>query len=353
MNIKQLTTNLSPNEAILLTSPQSLKYYTNYVGSNGTVFAFDGKAYFFTDFRYIEQVKRDCVGFTLIEIKSTHETASIIKEKCEANNITTIYFEESHMTVKAANAFKEQLNNIQFKDGDARISEPRKIKSESEVQAIAKAAAIADQAFNHLIRFIQRGMTEKEIAIELEFTMKKQGATALSFDSIIAAGPNGAMPHATPSNRPLQDGDLVVMDYGCMVDGYCSDMTRTIAMGEISDELRNIYDITFQAQAHAMQNIKPGMSCKEADALARDMIESAGYGAYYGHGLGHGVGVEIHEAPRVSFSSEETITEGMIITVEPGIYLPGKGGVRIEDLTHVTKDGLVALSSSPKDLIVL
>jgi len=231
--------------------------------------------------------------------------------------------------------------------------ESRMIKDETELQTIAKAEAIGDAAFTHILDYVKPGVTEADIALEIEFFMKRQGASKLSFDTIVASGPNSSMPHAQVTNRKLQMGDFVTMDFGCVYQGYCSDMTRTVAIGEPTEEMRKVYQIVFDANIRAMEAIREGVKCNEIDAVARDYIKSQGYGDYFGHGLGHGVGLDIHEEPRFSPKCDVITKENMVITDEPGIYLPGRFGVRIEDLVVVKKDGYEKLSHSDKQLIVL
>ena len=227
------------------------------------------------------------------------------------------------------------------------------VKDQAELEKLERAEAIGDAAFSHIVNLIKPGISEAEIALELEFFMKKQGASGLSFDTIVAGGPNSSMPHAQVTERRIQQGEFVTMDFGCVYQGYCSDMTRTVAVGEPSEEMRQVYQIVLEANRRAMEQIREGQTCSFIDSLARDYIREQGYGDYFGHGLGHGVGLDIHEEQRFSPKCDVVTKEHMAITVEPGIYLPGKFGVRIEDLVVVTKDGYETLSHSAKELMIL
>jgi Xaa-Pro aminopeptidase len=227
------------------------------------------------------------------------------------------------------------------------------IKTSSEIKILKEAAAIADAAFKHILDFLRPGISELDVSNELEFFMRKQGATSSSFDIIVASGLRSALPHGVATDKIIEKGDFVTLDYGAYYNGYVSDITRTLAVGKPSEELINIYDIVLEAQLRGMAGIKPGMTGREADALTRNLIEEKGYGQYFGHSTGHGIGLEVHEGPALSFRSDIILEPGMAVTVEPGIYLPGVGGVRIEDDTIVTIDGNEALTHSTKELIIL
>jgi len=233
------------------------------------------------------------------------------------------------------------------------IDKPRMVKDDNELGLLRRAEQIGDEAFDHILTILKPGITEREISLELEFFMKKQGASKLSFDTIVASGPNSSMPHAQVTDRVVQNGDFVTMDFGCVYKGYCSDMTRTVAVGTPTDEMKKVYQIVLDANLRAMDGIKAGVKCSDIDALARGYISDKGYGDYFGHGLGHSVGLQIHEEPRFSPKCDVITEENMVITDEPGIYLPGKFGVRIEDLVVVRKDGYERLSKSPKELIII
>jgi Xaa-Pro aminopeptidase len=234
------------------------------------------------------------------------------------------------------------------------VSASRQIKTAEEVERIRAASALAEGVLADVTAAIQAGITERDLAAEFEYEFKRRGASGASFDTIALFGARSSLPHGAPGDTALTHGDIVLLDFGCRLDGYCSDLTRTYAFGRIpSPWFEEVYDLTLTAQTIALEAIRPGKTGREVDAVARDLITEAGYGVNFGHGLGHGVGIEIHEGPRLNKESDTTLVEGMIVTVEPGVYVPGKGGVRIEDLVVVTKDGCEILSSAPKELRVL
>jgi Xaa-Pro aminopeptidase len=229
----------------------------------------------------------------------------------------------------------------------------RSIKTENEVESIVKAQRIAEDAFNHILKFIKVGVTEKEIALELDFYMLRNGGEGLSFETIAVSGKNSSMPHGVPCDKKVENGDFITMDFGTIINGYHSDMTRTVAVGFATDEMKNVYDAVLKAQKNCLDNIKAGISCKDGDMFARSVINDSGYGKYFTHSTGHGVGVEIHEFPNLSPASDSILQVGNIVTVEPGIYIPGKFGVRIEDMALITENGCRNLTNAPKELIIL
>ena len=233
------------------------------------------------------------------------------------------------------------------------IEKLRMIKTDDEIRTIRRAAEIADEAFSHILTFIKPGVTELEVSNELEFFMRRLGASESSFDTIVASGKRSALPHGVATGKTIENGDMVTLDFGALYDGYVSDITRTVAVGEPTEELKKIYHIVLEAQMRACSALKPGMTGKEADAVARDYIKDHGYGEAFGHSTGHGIGLEVHEGPGLSFRSDTVLKPGMVVTVEPGIYVPGLGGVRIEDDVLITEDGCELLTSSPKELIIL
>src|SRR5690625_216042 len=235
------------------------------------------------------------------------------------------------------------------------VEQIRGIRDDNELQTMQQAIDLTDEAFRHIVSFLTPGRTEKEIALELEMFMRRQGAEALSFPPIVASGPNGALPHAVPTDRPLEKGDLVTLDFGCIVDGYCSDLTRTVAIGEASEQAKTLYDIVLRAQLAGIQAVEPGRTGKEVDKTARAVIEDAGYGQHFGHGLGHGIGLNVHEQyPRLSpMQGDVVLQAGMVCSVEPGIYIPDWGGIRIEDLVVVRSVGCDVLSKADKQLLIV
>lgn len=227
------------------------------------------------------------------------------------------------------------------------------IKTEQEIQSISKAAALGDRCFSYILGFIKPGMSEKQIAAEIKWFLITNGAEGLAFDTISVSGKRSCLPHGEPTDKRIEKGEFLTLDFGAVIDGYCGDMTRTIAIGSVTDEMRRIYDVVLEAQLAAMDFIKAGVRCFDADKTARDIIVNAGYGEYYPHGLGHGVGTLVHEAPTLNAKSEEILETNMVITIEPGIYIPDKFGVRIEDLAIVTDFGIINKVESQKELIIL
>lgn len=336
-------------DVFLVSSPVNRRYLTGFTGSAGLVWISGTRQAILTDFRYLEQVKAECPGWELIHIESYIESLKILIAE---DKVKTIGFEKEYVTVNQMDEWQEKLG-VEFTGIKGWVEELRMIKTEDEVANIRKAAAIADEAFAKLLPTIRSGLTEREIALELEFLMRKAGASAMSFDPIVASGPRSALPHARPGERILSVGDFLVLDFGCKVNGYCSDMTRTLVIGEPEEKHLLIYDLVLEAQLRSLEAIAPGKTGVEIDTIARNIISEAGYGEYFGHGLGHSLGLEVHESPRLSKLDQTVLQPGMIVTVEPGVYLPDFGGVRIEDLVLVTEDGYEVLSSTFKELYVV
>ncbi|NPC93269.1 aminopeptidase P family protein [Bacillus sp. WMMC1349] len=339
-------------EGLLVTSQVNLQYMTGFTGSSGLAVISEDRAVFITDFRYTEQAKRQVVnGFEIIEHTGgmSATTVDVIKEM----GLKKIGFEQDKMTYGMYANYKHALGAVEFIPVSRSVERLRLIKSSEEIKILKEAAKIADAAFSHILTVIKPGMTEISVANELEFYMRSQGADHSSFDMIVASGLRSSLPHGVASSKIVEKGDFVTLDFGAYYKGYCSDITRTIAVGEPSDELKNIYQIVFEAQMIGMTNIKPGISGKQADAYTRDHITSKGYGDYFGHSTGHGLGMEVHESPALSVRSDQTLERGMVVTVEPGIYIPGTGGVRIEDDIVLTDKGNESLTHSAKHLIIL
>ena len=350
-------------DALIITDGYNMHYLSGYKGHTGCMLVFKDKQYILTDSRYTEQVEIEAPEYTCVDVNLDGYSKTLSKlimtyfDNSKEN--INIGFENEHISYRQYNAFYDEFtdkfgakfNLIELKE---EISNLRMIKTEEEIANIARAQAIGDEAFRYILTYIKPGMTEQDVALELEYTMRKLGATGLSFDTIAASGPNSSLPHAVPTDRVLRNGDFLTMDFGCVYKGYCSDMTRTVFIGnEPNDKQREIYNIVLKAQTEAMKLIKPGVKCSDVDVCARKIIADAGYGDYFGHGLGHSVGLYIHEEPRCSRKCDTILEEGMTMTVEPGIYLPGEFGVRIEDLVVVTKDGYKNLTSSDKSLICI
>lgn len=338
--------------AILITNPANRRYLSGFTGSAGTLIVSPDRALLATDFRYYEQVEKQSPQFELVKIED--KFTALLPDLVGEMGIQQLGFESDDVTV----ALHERLANVlpegmEFVATSGVVEELRAVKDEDELAKLRRAIALGDAAYAYIAGFMQPGMTERQVAWELESFMRTHGAEKLSFEVIVAAGPNGAMPHAHPTDRPIQVGEPVVMDFGAVVDGYCSDMTRTVALGQAGERYHEVYEIVLQAQQAALQDIWPGMTGQEADAIARQFITEAGYGDAFGHSLGHGVGLMVHEKPSVGrLSDKEVLQAGMVFSVEPGIYLPGEFGVRIEDLVVLREDGPEELSHAIKEPIL-
>ncbi|MCD7033193.1 Xaa-Pro peptidase family protein [Metabacillus sp. GX 13764] len=338
-------------DGLLITGEYNRRYATGFTGSSGVGVLSQDKAVFLTDFRYTEQASKQVDEFEVVEHKGP-----IIKEaadKAKELGIKRLGFEQDHMTFALYNQYKEALSGIELVPVSGTIEKLRLIKSPEEIKILKEAAEIADAAYTHILQYVRAGLKEIDVANELEFFMRKNGAASSSFDIIVASGYRSALPHGAASGKVIEKGDFVTLDFGAYYKGYCSDITRTFAVGEPSDQLKEIYAVVLESQLRAMNGIKPGMTGKEADALTRNYITEKGYGEYFGHSTGHGLGLEVHEGPALSVRSETLLEPGMVVTVEPGIYLSGIGGVRIEDDTVITDAGNEALTTSSKELIIL
>ncbi|MGJ9456942.1 M24 family metallopeptidase [Oceanobacillus sp. CF4.6] len=350
--LKKLRNTLESNEmdAILITSPINRRYITGFTGTAGVALISKIEAIFITDFRYTEQATEQTKNFNIIE--HTHPIESEIANQLKLLGIQRLGFEKDYVTYAQFENYNKNLN-VSLVPISGLIEEIRLIKTSEELDIMKKAAKIADDAFEHIQSFIKPGVKEIDVSNELEFFMRRQGATASSFDTIVASGLRSAFPHGVASEKEIQNGELVTLDFGALYQGYCSDITRTIAVGEISSELREIYDIVLEANLRGVNGTKPGLTGKEADALTRDYIKEKGYGEYFGHSTGHGLGLEVHEGPGLSYRSDKILEKGMVVTVEPGIYINGLGGCRIEDDIVITETGNERLTFAPKELIQL
>ncbi|MFJ7973287.1 M24 family metallopeptidase [Psychrobacillus sp. NPDC096389] len=338
-------------DGILVTDGINRRYLTDFTGSAGTVLISKTEAYLLVDFRYTSQAIAQTKDFTVKEI----DRAIIFEEitnLAESLGINKLGFEQQHVSYQYYSEFSKYAK-ADLVPLSGVVEKLRMFKSESEIAILKKAAEISDAAFSHILTVIRPGITEIEIANELEFHMRKLGATSSSFDMIVASGVRSALPHGVASEKVVEQGDMITLDFGAYYNGYCSDMTRTIAVGEPDFKLKEIYTIVSGALEHALAGIKAGMTGKEADALTRDYISEKGYGEYYGHGMGHGIGLYIHEDIFMNPKCEQLIEEGMVLTVEPGIYIPNLGGVRIEDDIILKKDGIEIITKSNKELIIL
>lgn len=337
-------------QALLITNPYNRRYIANFTGTAGVALITEDNAYFITDFRYVEQAKRQAVGFEIVQHVGPipKEVARICKEK----GIEQLGFEEEDITYAMYQVYDKEIEGTLIPVRGV-VEKLRLIKTVEEINIIKVACDIADAAFKHILDFIRPGLTELEVANELEFFMRRCGATSSSFDTIVASGLNSALPHGVASSKVIEKGDMITMDYGAYYNGYVSDITRTIAVGDPGEELKRIYQIVLDAQLKGMEQIRPGITGKEADAITRDYITEHGHGDDFGHSTGHGIGLEIHEGPALSKNSDIILEPGMVVTCEPGIYVLGLGGVRIEDDLVITDQGNEPLTHSTKELIIL
>ena len=342
-------------DSMIISNSTNIRYVSGFSGSSALVYISKNKQVLITDFRYIEQATMQCPDFEIVNqgAKGLIGTAMEIAENAGDKNIG---FESDH-TNYSTYVSLQKYTHFNFVPTTEVVESLRQVKDEEEIQKLRKAESIGDIAFSHIIPFItmeyKNGLTETDIALEIERIMRTHGASGNSFNPIVAAGAKSSLCHAVPGRETLHEGDFVVMDFGCIYEGYCSVMTRTIMIGQPTEKHKEIYDTVLKAQQAALLAIKPGLKGKDVDAVARNIIKEAGYGDYFGHGLGHSVGLDIHENPRFSVAEERIITPGMVLTVEPGIYVPGFGGVRIEDMVVVTETGIDNLTHSPKELIII
>lgn len=338
-------------DGFLVTSPYNLRYLTNFTGTTGLAVITMSKAFFVTDFRYTEQAAAQAQGFEIV--KNVGPIFDEVAKICNQEEVNVLAFEETQVSFADYSILEDLLEETPLIPISGMIESLREVKDDQEVAIIEKACAIADQGFDHVLKFIKPGMTEIEVANQLDFFMRSLGATSVSFDTIVASGLRSAMPHGVASEKVIEQGDLITLDFGCYYQGYVSDMTRTFALGDPGAKLKEIYQIVLEAQLKVLDAAKPGMTGIQLDAVARDHISQAGYGEAFGHSTGHGIGLEIHEGPNVSFRADKAFVVGNVITDEPGIYLPGIGGVRIEDDLLITAEGNKVLTHSPKELIIL
>lgn len=344
--IKKLPKN---TDGALIVSPENRRYFTGFDASDGFLFATKNGSVFLTDSRYIEAAK-DKINCCDVEEKKTK-----LIEYAERFSCKTLAVEADRLTVTQLKNLRMALHGIKLTtvETDKIIDELRAVKTDEEIENICKAQRIAEAALEHILGFIKIGVTEKQIALELDHYMLSHGAEALSFETIAISGANTSKPHGVPTDKKIEDGDFVTMDYGAVVNGYHSDMTRTVAVGHVSDEQKKVYDTVLKAQLASLEILRSGLKCSDGDKAARDVIAEAGYGEFFRHSTGHGVGIEIHEKPNLSPKSVATLQSGNVVTVEPGIYIPKKFGVRIEDMALITENGCKNLTNAPKELVIL
>ena len=341
-----------PGMGLLLTSRFSRHYGAQFDIAEGVAIVTVKGCRYFTDSRYIESAQKGIRGFEVIEMNRVNPYNQLLNQAIEEFGVTKLGYEENYLTVSEFMDYEKNLK-AQLVPMHKEISGFRAVKEEYELERIRKAQRITDAAFTEVLTRIEAGMTEKELAAELIYCLLKNGGEGLSFEPIVVSGPNTSLPHGVPGDRRLREGDFITMDFGAVYQGYCSDMTRTVALGYASDEMRRVYDTVLKAQLAGIAATKAGVTGKEIDAAARDVIAEAGYGAYFGHGYGHCIGMECHEMPACSPGGQRSMEVNMVSSAEPGIYLPGKFGVRIEDLVVIQADGCENLTQSPKNLIII
>lgn len=343
MRADKIRKNLNTNECYYISGYPNIFYYSGFKSEDARLIITEKENILLTDSRYTIQAREQAPDFTVMDIADTEIFSKL--------NAKAVGFEEGSLTVKELARINK--GGVKVFPAEKIISAPRQVKESVEIEKIAMAESLGDAAFKYILGIIKAGMTEWEIAFELEMFMRKNGAEKLSFESIAASGVRSAMPHGTASDKVIEKGELLTLDFGCVLDGYCSDMTRTVAIGNIGERERLIYSTVLHAQKTACEKIKVGMRASDADAVARDIIKEAGFGENFGHSLGHSVGIEIHETPNLSPKSEAILVSGNVVTIEPGIYIDGFGGVRIEDLVVLGEKNTVNLTKSEKELIIL
>lgn len=340
-------------EALLVTDPYNMRYLSGFCGGEGILYISTESRILITDSRYTEAAGQESC-FTVVECNRERRTTEILQEIMQREGVSRLGYEDEAMLCKTFRAYQEQFTMIgKWVPLGTALTGLRQVKTEEEIECLRRAEGIGDMAFDRILNIIRPGITELDIQAELEYQMMKCGATGTSFDTIVASGLHSSMPHAVPTDKKVEYGDFITMDFGCRYRGYCSDMTRTIVLGKANEKQKEIYQLVLKANRVTESFLHPGMVCREVDKIARDIITDGGYGECFGHGLGHSVGLEIHESPACNTRDTTVLVPNMIMTIEPGIYLPGFGGVRIEDMVVITEGGYENLSHSAKELIEL
>jgi len=338
-------------DCLLVTELNHVRYLTGYSGSNGMVLLAPPKAYFFTDFRYKVQSQKEVKNCAIIIAEQT--LISELPKIPKLNKKIKIGLEAEFVTLSLQEKLKDLLPKAVFKSTEKLVESLSVTKDPDEIKKIKKAIKISEKAYNETLSLIKPGVKEKDIALELEYKMRSYGADSAAFDIIVASGQRSSMPHGVASEKRMRKGDFITIDFGCFYQGYTSDITRTLVLGKADEKQKKIYDIVLTAQLAACKAVKPGLACSRLDGVAREVIMKAGYGDNFGHGLGHGIGLIVHDDPKLNARSSETLKTNMVVTIEPGIYIPNWGGVRIEDDVVVTASGGQILSKLPKELIEL
>lgn len=341
-------------DAMLLTNAANRFYASGFAssGTDGVALVTREGSHYWTDSRYIEAAEARVKDASVELVKAGRGYITVLNEVIEAQGLKTLGFEDEYMSVADFRLYEEKLRAA-LKPATKLLRALRAVKDEAELASLTAAQRIAERALEEIYNDIRPGVTEKEIAAKLTYLMLRCGAENVSFDPIVASGANGSVPHAVPSGKPIASGEFVTMDFGCICEGYCSDMTRTVAVGYVSEEMDAVYRTVLKAQRAGIEAAKAGVAGCDVDAAARAVIADAGYGDYFGHSFGHGVGVEIHETPNAGSLSKEPLPAGAVISAEPGIYLPGRFGVRIEDVLVLREGGCENLTKAPKELLIL
>ena len=341
-------------DGALITSTVNRHYFTGLRSSAGVLLVTRKGCSALLDFRYIEVARRTIQSCEVILQEKLEEQLPQLVKKY---GVRRLALETTYQTIGEMNRFQKLLPEVELLTGeevDKTILQLRRVKDEEEIGHIRDAQAITDKSFSEMLDVIKAGMTERQVAAELEYRLKKNGADGLAFATIAVAGPNSSMPHGVPGDRPLQAGDFLTLDFGAASAGYCSDMTRTVAIGHVTEEMEKVYNLVLEAQLASIAKIAPGVPCVEVDAAARDLIYGAGYEGCFGHGTGHSLGLQIHEDPRFSTTAGEAVCQpGIVMSVEPGVYFSGRFGCRIEDIVLITPEGCQDLTHSPKELLIL
>jgi len=351
--VNSISEFLENNTAALITSDANRIYFTGFNSSAGTVLITKSRAVFLIDFRYYEKAKANVKHMEVILANNIHNQ---IKDILKEENIKKVFTETDSITIASYNRIKKALTDFCISTNRSlsqKITQLRQIKTKKELELIKKAQALTDDTFGYILSRLADGRTEREIMLDMEFYIRKNGSEGVSFDFIVVSGKNSSLPHGVPTDKKIESGDFITMDFGAVVDGYCSDMTRTVAINHVSELQKEVYSIVLNAQLESLKAIRPGVKCCDVDKIARDIISSAGYKDCFGHGLGHSVGLEIHESPALNTRDTTLLKPGVIMTVEPGIYIENKFGVRIEDMVYVTEDSCINLTKSPKELIII
>ena len=353
-HFQQIAGALAENglDAVMLTAAPNRLYASGFRSSAGLVLVTREKAWFFTDSRYIEAASRGIQGADVEMVTGGRDYLTCVREIVEASGISVMGFEEDRMPVASWERYRDGLP-CRLTGAGAMMDTLRAVKDPEEIEKLLVSQSIAERAFTELLNDIRPGVTERQLAAKLDYLMLTYGAEKPSFDTIVASGANGSKPHAVPSDKPVEDGDFITLDFGAMKDGYCSDTTRTVAVGSVTDEMRTVYNTVLQAQLAGIAAARAGVTGRQVDAAARDFIAAAGFGEYFGHGFGHGLGIEVHEAPTAAPSYDRPLPAGAVISAEPGIYLPGKLGVRIEDVIILTEEGSRNITGLTKELLIL